>query len=90
MHDGVDARRDLDGNRMTGFALNLRSFVHGRWHTVARYDCDHGRWHMHLGGHVRWLEDERPPRDRTAQYKISLQAIRDRWRAWRADVEAAL
>jgi hypothetical protein len=88
--DIIDVRRDLDGKDMTGFSLNLRSFIDGRWVELARFATDHGRLHLHRHGTVgaRELEGGPPPEDRTLQYEKCRRRIGRHWRAGRALAEA--
>jgi len=45
--DEVDVKINRENGRITGFSVNYRTRISGKWHNVIRYDTAHGMIHVH-------------------------------------------
>ncbi len=90
--DLLDVRFRLQGNRVVGFRINYRAFLHGAWREVIRYDNAHGQpLHVHRfwgphGGAKEFLEGEVGP-DYTAAFERAYQDLVQNWQDFRAKAE---
>ena len=45
--DEVDVKINRENGRITGFSVNYRTRINGKWQNVIRYDTSHSMIHVH-------------------------------------------
>jgi hypothetical protein len=69
LNNKIDVKIEIQDSEITGFVINLRCLINGKWHEVYRVDTAHG--YLHEQRH--WISEKPIPIDQYTSLRNTIE-----------------